>query len=395
MNYELKCTQCGKVIQKEPCYKCEACGGIVDIAYKLDRGMPFRQNAPGIYAFAGLLPLKGRNYVSLFEGNTPLIDSKRFAIKQDMPGLWYKNEGMNPTGSFKDRAMALAVAKSLEYDINTLIVASSGNGSAAMAAYAARSGQKAVVLVPETTPANKILQACAYGARVFKVKGPYSNSFMLAKQISEKYGWFNCTSTYINPYAREGYKTIGYEIYEQLGFAPDWILLPVGAGPILAAVYKAFVELRGIGYTEKIPRVVCVQAARCCPISEGWLKGGVRSWETSLPTVASGINDDLKGYTEDGDYTVQCIRESGGTAVALTEEEIVASVADLGEEGIFAEPAGAVGIGALHKLLADNVIKRHETAVIAVTGSGLKNPVPVSSEEPPVVASAGELIKRL
>ncbi len=392
MAYRMICTRCGVVLEKEPVYKCPVCGGVVDIAYT--DGQYLKQDAPGVFAWVSLLPVSDDHGISLFEGNTPLIKAPALAKRTGIQTVYIKNEGVNPTGSFKDRALAVGVAKSMELGAGTLIAASSGNGSAAMAAYAARSGQKAIVLVPESTPAQKVTQALCYGAEVFKVPGAYSNCFQLAKEASEKLGFFNNTTTFLNPYAWEGYKTIGYEIFETLGKAPDWIFLPVGAGPMLAAVHKAFCELRSFGLVDRLPRLVCVQAVRCCPIARGVLRGKVEPWEGGEPTVASAIRDDLKGYEEDGEYTLRCIRESGGTAAALSEENIIASVKLMGEEGIFAEPGGAVGAGALCMLAPSGLIRREDTVVIVATGHGLKSPV-AAGEEPKRVATADELMRMI
>jgi len=391
MTYSLICTKCKTIYIKEPVYKCEKCGGIIDIEYKPD-GAEFRKdNAEGVFKYSKLLPVSLDQNTSLGEGETPLIKSSFLSKETGIREVWLKNEGCNPSGSFKDRASAVAISKCRQWGMDTAVIASSGNASGSAAAYCARYNVKLVVLVPERTPENKIAQALAHDPTVVKVKGAYSNSFRMAKELAEEFGWFNITSTFINPYVREGYKTIAYELFYGLKKAPDWIIIPVGAGPIFAAVYKAFFEMKSLGLVDKIPRLVCVQAKRCSPIAGAFLnEESVNAWEGSEPTIASGINDDLNGYTEDGDYTIDCIKAFDGTAVVLEEDEILKSILQLGQEGIYAEPAGAVGAGALIKLKQEKTIKENESAVIIVTGNGLKNPQPIKDKKLPVIDSIEE-----
>lgn len=393
MYYSLKCTKCNTTYSKEPVYKCEKCGGIIDIEYK-SSDIDFRvSDEQGIFKYSKLLPISPNQIISLGEGDTPLIKSHFLSKKTGINEVWLKNEGCNPSGSFKDRASAIALSKCKQWGMDTAIIASSGNASGSAAAYCARYNVKLVVLVPEQTPENKISQALAHSPTVVKIKGAYSNSFKMARELAEKHKWFNITSTFINPYVREGYKTIAYEIYDKLKKAPDWIIIPVGAGPIFAAVYKAFLEMKTLGLVNKVPRLVCVQAKRCSPIASALFKEQVTAWGGNELTIASGINDDLNGYTEDGDYTVDCIKASRGTAVVLEEEEIMESILKLGQEGIYAEPAGAVGAGALIKLTQEKTIKANESAVIIVTGNGLKNPLSIRNIDLPVIASINEFNK--
>ena len=212
--------------------------------------------------------------------------------------------------------------------------------------------------------------------------------------MAEQYGWLDITTTFIDPYPLEGYKTIGYEIFAQMG-VPDWVVIPVGAGPILAKVYKAFCELRTNGLIDKIPSMGCIQSANCGPIAEAFINGKSKVESVKEPklTLASGINDGLVGYEEDGDYTLECIRESGGAAVLLNEEQIANSVKILADDGVFAEPAGAVGAVGAQELYRQNVIMAGQKVAIIVTGNGLKNPIDTIRGEVPTVSDTKDLMK--
>lgn len=387
MKYSIICSRCGSIQFKEPAYKCEICGGILEFHYNKDNFenkekqdiVKFikKNNVPLDYEFAN---------ISLGEGNTPLIPDNPTFKENMSPQIHFKLEGLNPTGSFKDRGIIVSILKALELGIDTAIIASSGNASASAAAYASRAGIRLIALVPEKTPTNKLLQAINYGAVVIKVKGNFSNSYKLCLEIAKKYGWFNITTTFNNPYSIEGYKMIGYEIYEQLSAVPDWIIIPIGDGPILAAIYKSFTELLNAKVIDRIPRLVGVQAKKCSPIVEGYKSGlGVPLNFEPEPTVASGIDDPLNGYEEDGNYTIQCIQRSKGTAIAIEEEGIIESSKILATKGIYSELAGGVGWSALKKLCKQNIIPEDSKVVIIITGNGLKNSLNYNQIESPII----------
>jgi threonine synthase len=268
-------------------------------------------------------------------------------------------------------AVAATVAQQL--GLSGLLCASTGNTGVAVAAYAARAGLPAVCVVPETTPAAKMLQIEAVGARIVRVRGNYSDAYELARAAAENFGWANLTSTYVNPYMLEGDKTVAFELFEQLGErVPEWVLVPVGAGPLLAAIHKGFEELGVSG-----PRMVAVQAAGCAPVVRAFESGAqeVREWEHAVETAASSIADPLRGYPEDGTRTLSVVRESGGRAVAVSEEETRKATIDLARsEGLLVEPGAAVAVAAHRKLADQRLIREGETAVIVLTGHGLKDP---------------------
>lgn len=357
------------------------------------------QGNPGIFRYAAVLPAgeEKESRVSLGEGNTPVIPSNYFKKKYGYAGIEYKLESCNPSGSFKDRAMAAAVTWAKQAGLKKMIIASSGNASAAAAAYAARAEMELIAVVPESTPENKVTQVLAHGGKIIKVPGNFCKSYEFCMEMARKLGWFNLTTTFLNPYAKEGYKTIGYEIYEQFsGQGPDWIAVPTGDGPLLASIYQAFTELRKQGNAVNMPRLICVQAANCSPIAQAY-KHGISCGEMAAdiqPTIASGINDSLEGYEDDGDYTIQCIKGSCGEAVILSEEEIETSVRLLAQDGVFAEPAGAVSAIAIQKLIEQGKIGKEDRVLGIVTGHGLKNPLAASGNAP-VVRTVEEALQAL
>ena len=366
----LACHRCSWRGEISNLYACPACGSSLLVAYAGTYEPPNGAADEGIWRYRRFLPVPvNAEPVTLSEGDTPLLQARRL---DHSGGLLLKNETVNPTGSFKDRPVAVAATVARELGLSGLLCASTGNTGVAVAAYAARAGLPAACVVPETTPAAKMIQIEAVGARIVRVRGNYSDAYALAR-AAENHGWANLTSTYVNPYMLEGDKTVAYELFEQLGErGPDWVLVPVGAGPLLAAIHKGFEELGVSG-----PRMVAIQAAGCAPIVRAFESGAkeAREWERAVETAASSIADPLRGYPEDGTRTLSVVRESGGKAVAVTEEETRRATIDLaGSEGLLVEPGAAVAVAAHRKLAVQEVIREDETAVIVLTGHGLKDP---------------------
>ena len=361
-----RCTWRGEISNL---YACPACGSSLSVTYPGTYELSDGTDDEGIWRYRTFLPVASEP-VSLGEGDTPLLEAPRL---DPSGGLLLKNETVNPTGSFKDRPVAVAATVARQLSLSGLLCASTGNTGVAVAAYAARAGLPAVCVVPETTPAAKMLQIEAVGARIVRVKGNYSDAYELARAAAEDYGWANLTSTYVNPYMLEGDKTVAFELFEQLGErVSDWVLVPVGAGPLLAAIHKGFEELGVSG-----PRMVAVQAAGCAPVVRAFEAGAkeVREWEDPVETAASSIADPLRGYPEDGTRTLSVVRESGGEAVAVSEEETRKATIDLARsEGLLVEPGAAVAVAAHRKLAEQESIREGETAVIVLTGHGLKDP---------------------
>ena len=355
-------------------YACPACGASLLVTYAETQELSQVAVAEGMWRYRRHLPVSARaEPTTLGEGGTPLIRAPRY---DPSGGLLLKNETTNPTASFKDRPVAVAATVARELGLSGLICASTGNTGVAVAAYAARADLPAACVVPKATPPAKLLQIEAVGAHIVRVDGDYSDAHALARSAAEHFGWANLTSTYVNPYMLEGDKTVAYEIFEQLGERfPDWVLVPVGAGPLLAAIYKGFQELGATGVAT--PRMVAVQVAGCAPIARAFEMEAeeVREWEYPVKTAASSIADPLRGYPEDGTRTLSVVRQSGGRAVAISEKVMFGAMVDLASsEGLFVEPGAAVAVAAYRELADRKFIGAEEKAVIVLTGHGLKDP---------------------
>jgi len=380
---KLKCLRCGKEYPIFTKYNCSKCKGILDVEYdyeamkKKEIGSRFAvKTNEGIWRFKDFLPVeKKESIVTLREGDTPLFRSDRLGALMNLSNFYLKDETRNPTGSFKDRPISCAISKAKEEGKNTVITSSSGNAGVAVASYAAKAAMKAVILVPSTTPRNKLLSIVCSGGILIKIKGTTSDCFNLTRELSGKYEWANLTSTFLNPFATEGDKTVAYELYLELGRAPDWIVVPVGAGPLLAGIYKGYKELKKLGLVDKLPAMTGVQAKGCAPIVRAFERGEreVRAWGTPH-TIASGIADPLQGYSDDGTLTLDIIKESGGVAVAVNDDDLIESVQKLSRfAGIFSEPTGASSVASLRELKKRGVLKEKDAVVCMVTGSGFKD----------------------
>jgi threonine synthase len=339
--------------------------------------------------------------VTLGEGGTPLLEAQRLA---GGARLLVKNEAQNPTASFKDRPVAVAATMARELGLEGLLCASTGNTSAAVAAYGARAGLPVRCFVPAGTPPAKLAQARAAGAQVAPVNGSYSDCHALAARAADRAGWANLTSTYVNPYMLEGDKTLGLELWEQLGGrTPDWVVVPIGAGPLLAAIAKAWDELRERGLAETAPRLLGVQASGCAPIVQAFETGAERvgEWEEPVATSASSIGDPLRGYAADGTRTLRAIRRSGGLAIGVSEPQIGDAVDRLARlEGVLAEPGAAAALAGYELARERGLVSPEELAVLVVTGHGLKDPGTLGQAaadeaalEPGDEAAAGALLE--
>ena len=391
MTHGLQCTQCGEAYPLELRYLCPACQWPLKVTYA---GMaPEAAQMPaggGIWRHArSLPPAGGGNRVSLGEGNTPLLRLTKLDEARQLGEVHVKNEGLNPTGSFKDRGSAVAASMALEFGIGTVVCSSTGNAGISAAAYAAAAGLRAVVLAGENTDQGKLRLISEYGARVVRVKGTVSTAYSLACRASASWRWMNVTSTFVNPFSVEGHKSVAYELLEQLGRVPDYVVVPVSVGPLLVGIFAGFLELREAGLSSRLPRMVAAQASRCAPLARAFDRGDdrVARWEGPVDTVAGGIADPLDGYEQEATYTLRVVRESGGCIVRCDDDSILDARARLAAaEGILAEPTGAVSIAALQRLQRDYRLDRAQV-VSVVTGSGLKS----AAVPPPTVASAAAI----
>lgn len=372
---ELRCVSCNGMYPLTSMYECKECAGILEVTYDYE-GIRNQSQNNHWNDYADFMPFPREHRVSLGEGNTPIIKSNKLAKRIGLEKLYFKCEFANPTGSFKDRPVSTAISKAVEFRFKQVIVASSGNGAAAVSAYAARAGLEAIVLVPESTPVEKVVQSSSHGAKVIKVSGPYSNCFRLAKEAGEKLYIFNLTSTFINPYTVEGDKGVAFEMVEQMnGDIPDLVYVPIGAGPLLVGIYKGYKEYQIISGENKIPRMAGIQAEGCKPIAAAYLAGETNVISEENPsTVAGGICDGLHGYSKDGTYTLNIIYQSKGFSNFVSDEEIREARHWLAiDEGLSVEFAAAAGVAGLYKSVKENKVSKDNTVVVILTGHGLKD----------------------
>jgi threonine synthase len=358
---------------------CTECGKPLLVRYDLKRIAKFmtRQSLfarrADIWRYRELLPVRREdNIVTLGEGWTPLLHAKTLGESLGLSELYVKDESLNPTQSFKARGMSVAVSMAKELGAKKLAAPSAGNAGAALAAYCARARIGAYLLMPRDTPRANIIECEVAGAHVRLIDGLITDCGAEVARLKESEGWFE-VSTLKEPYRVEGKKTLGYEIAEQLSWTlPDAIVYPTGGGTGLIGMWKAFDELQQLGWIgEKRPRMISVQAAGCAPIVRAFQKGDRFAEEfENAATVAAG----LRVPKAIGDFLIlDAIRESGGTAVAVTDEELIAGAKELARsEGIFASPEGGACVPALRQLLARGEVKPEEKVVLFNTGSGIK-----------------------
>ena len=388
----LRCTGCRATHATTERYKCPACGTVLDAEYNADPAavrslieQVSTSSVRSIWAFGPLLPIAPTvPPVTLGEGWTPLLAADRSEAWAGIPNLWLKAETANPTGSFKDRPVSVALTKAREFAVEGVVTASSGNAGAAVAAYAARAGLPAVVLVPADLPDAKMAQIAGYGATLIAVRGHFSRAYELTLAWAKTSGWYNVTTTLLSAFPTEGNKTVAYELWLQMRRVPDWILIPVGSGPLLVGIWKGYREMKAAGLIDRLPRMVAVQAAGCAPIAQAFARDEetVEAWGEPT-TVASGIRDPLQGYADDGTLTLRHVRESGGAAIAVTDQQILDAAETMAiHEGQAAEPTGAVAVAGAISMARDGRIAPDETVVCLITGHTLKDPQALRERRP-------------
>lgn len=298
-----------------------------------------------------------------------------------MPRLWVKDDGRNPTASFKDRASAIVVARAEEIGAEIVITASTGNAGAALAGMGAAAGMPTVILAPKSAPVAKVAQLLMFGARVILVDGTYDDAFDLSVEASEAFGWY-CRNTGYNPFTAEGKKTASYEICEQLSVVdgasddehwavPDAVFVSVGDGNIISGMHKGFVDLHELGWIDRVPRLFGVQSTGSAAIYNAFVAGSEKIEPVRADTLADSISVDLP---RDGLRALRAARQTDGRYIAVADEQILAAMRDLGRRAaVFAEPAGATAYAGLLKALEEGMVERSETVVAMVTGSGLKD----------------------
>ncbi len=375
--FSLRCTRCDWQAPDADLNACPHCGATLDIHYPT-AALAVDETRPGLWRYASRLPLTDLQYaVSLGEGNTPLLQSARLGPQLKLPQLYFKMEGANPTGSYKDRIAAVGIARLRALGKRAWAATSSGNAGAAIAAYGARAGVPGYLFTVEKYAKAKVAQILAYGPQAWAVErlgyDPEVEQATWAniRQLCEINQWLMLvTARAFSPHAMEGVKTIAYEVCQQMG-APDVVYVPVGGGGLLSASWKGFVEAKAAGWIDHLPRMVAVQAQGCDAVTQAWQAG------RSVQPI-SGCSSSISGIQltapPDGDLVLQALHESGGWACAVPDEATYQAQAELAsQEGIFVEPAAAITLAALHADRNNGRLRGDERVACWLTGIGFKD----------------------
>ncbi|MDP3544393.1 MAG: threonine synthase [Elusimicrobiota bacterium] len=375
----LRCVECASEFSLAAAkYDCPRCRGNLSVVYDykavrktLSRRSLKADTERGLWRYLDVLPLAGRSGIPPVQvGWTPLYHANRLGAALGLKKLYLKDDGRNPSASFKDRASAVVAARAFETGEKTVAGASTGNAAASLACMMAQREAKPVIFVPRTAPPAKLAQLLVFGAVVLSVDGAYDQAFDLCRQACDEFGWYNRNTGY-NPFTREGKKTCAFELCEQLDWkVPDLVFVSVGDGNIISGLWKGFTDFRDLGLIDKLPRLVAVQAEGSAAITNAWKNGGpIRPVDGR--TVADSISVSLP---RDGAAAVKALKESGGFAVLVSDREILAAIPALARgASVFAEPAGAAAYAGLAKCAASGKVRENDSVVIVVTGSGLKD----------------------
>lgn len=395
---KLRCPKCEYEPASKTVFQCPDCHSILEVRIQishlrradLERMRESRDQS--IWRWFDFFPVANRSsIVSLGEGSTPLIHAARLGEKLGLGNLYLKNDTVLPTGSLKDRSNSLGLSVAKELGFTAAAVMSTGNAAASVAAYSAAAGIKSVVMVPAGTAPSKIIQARAYGATVVVIDGNFDYEVAkLYKAAVQEFGWYDCLSS--NPYRDEGKKSYAYEMVDQLdGRIPEWVIHPTAGGTGIYAMWKGYQEFLSLGWIERVPKLVAAQSEAAAPIVAAFKKG-LADIEpiVARKTVAESIQ--VGNPVSLGWRALAALRESGGTAAAVSDREILEAQALIGRlAGVFAEPAAAVSVAAAKKLRDAGVIRRDDTVVCNLTGHGLKQPEAVCLSEEELVPIAPTL----
>jgi threonine synthase len=414
-----RCSLCGADYSpSEVTYTCPKDGGNLDLVLDYEsiksKYKPediLSRTDPSLWRFLPLLPVsepEGDSTPLHAAGGTPFYSFPRLAEKLGLVNLWLKDESRNPTASFKDRASAIVVARARELKVEVVVTASTGNAGAALAGMSASVGQKAIIFAPKSAPQAKVAQLLVFGAKVILVDGTYDDAFDLTVKAAEEFGWY-CRNTGYNPFTLEGKKTAALEIWEwwehthkkwhervgaDVDHAPLTVFVSVGDGNIISGIHKGFKDLYQLGWLPRIPRIIGVQAEGSAAISNAFHADTETITPVSATTVADSISVDLP---RDGVRAVRAAKETGGTYVNVSDEEILRAIAELGTGGVFAEPAGAAAYAGLVKAVSSGVVGSEDPVLVLNTGSGLKDVRAAMQAVPsaPIIEPTLEAVKRL
>ncbi len=374
----LKCRECGKDYPKEALHVCEFCFGPLEVVYDYDAIKTvlskdvIASRRPNMWRYKELLPLDGEPVVGFDVGFTPFIRARNLGKVLGVKELYIKNDAVNsPTLSFKDRVVAVAISKAREFGFKVVACASTGNLANSVAANAAACSMDSYVFIPADLEKTKVLGTVVYGSKVVAIKGSYDEVNRLCSEIAGKYGWA-FVNINIRPYYAEGSKAFGYEVAEQMGWRlPRHIIVPMAGGSLITKIKKAFNEFRRLGFVEEMEtKVYGAQPTGCAPIVTAVKDGAELIRPVKPNTIAKSL---AIGNPADGYYSVKAIKESGGWAEDVSDNEIIEAMKLLAEtEGIFTETAGGVTLGVTKKLIEQGRIPKDESIVLSITGNGLK-----------------------
>ena len=414
-----RCSLCGEEYSpNNVTYTCPKDGGNLDVVldyeaiknkYKPDDILS--RHDPSLWRYLPLLPIQepeGDATPLHVVGGTPVYQLSPLAAKLGLQNLWLKDESRNPTASFKDRASAIVVARAREIDADVVVTASTGNAGAALAGMSAAVGQKAIIFAPKSAPQAKVAQLLVFGAKVILVDGTYDDAFDLTIKASNEFGWY-CRNTGYNPFTVEGKKTAALEIWEwwqtahkkwhdeygeDMDHPPLTVLVSVGDGNIISGIHKGFKDVYQLGWLPRMPRIIGVQAEGSAAISNAFHANTETITPVSAKTIADSISVDLP---RDGVRAVRAAKETGGTYVNVSDEEILQAIAELGKVGVFAEPAGATAYAGLVKAIGSGVVGSEDPVMVLNTGSGLKDvrAAMQAVQSAPVIEPTLEAVKRL
>ncbi|HMD46763.1 MAG TPA: threonine synthase [Acidimicrobiales bacterium] len=375
----LRCRECGRDFPTEALHVCDFCFGPLEVVYDYERiaaAVSREKIAAGprsIWRYRDLLPVDDESPVELGAGYTPLVRADRLAAELGLGELWIKDDTANPTGSFKDRVVSVALTKARQLGFKVAACASTGNLANSVAAHAARAGMASVVLIPSDLEVAKVTMTAVYGGTVVAVEGSYDDVNRLCAELASEHPSWAFVNVNVRTYYAEGSKTLAFEVAEQLGWqAPDHVIVPIASGSQLTKVAKGFAELGTVGLLDEIPevRVSGAQAAGCAPVATAFAEGADAIRPVRPSTIAKSLSI---GNPADGWYALEAIRRSGGACAAVTDDEVIEGIRLLARtEGIFAETAGGVTIATLAKLAGQGVVRSDERVVALVTGHGLK-----------------------
>ena len=391
----LRCRECARPYPAEALHVCDYCFGPLEVVYDYERLRAevtpelVASGPQTIWRYGPLLPVSDPAPIDLGTGFTPLVRADRLAAELGLGELWIKNDTANPTGSFKDRVVSVALTKARQLGFKVAACASTGNLANSVAAHAARAGMVSVVFIPHDLEVAKIVTTAVYGGHVVAVEGNYDDVNRLCAELTSEHPSWAFVNVNVRTYYAEGSKTLAFEVAEQLGWrTPDHVVVPVASGSQLTKVAKGFRELYDVGLVDEEPhvRVSGAQAEGCAPVAEAFLAGSDAIRPVRPHTIAKSL---AIGNPADGWYALDTVRRSGGAFAAVTDEEILEGIRLLARtEGIFAETAGGVTIATLAKLAAQGVVRRDECVVAYVTGHGLKTVEALSGSVGPTATIA-------